>query len=96
MTALELMYQVIKAPVVTEKATDDQVKRNAYTFRVPVHANKLEIRAAVEKLFDVKVRAVNTLRARPKARRRGYAAGTSPNWKRAMVTLHEGQTIEVL
>ena len=96
MTALDRLYQIVKAPVVTEKATDDQVKRNAYTFRVPVEANKVEIREAVEKLFNVKVRAVNTLRPRPKVRRRGYVAGAAPSWKRAMVTLREGDTIEVL
>ena len=62
MTQLELLYQVIQAPVVTEKATDDQLKRNAYTFRVPVTANKVEIREAIQKLFKVKVASVNTLR----------------------------------
>lgn len=96
MTQLELLYQVVKAPVVTEKATDDQVKRNAYTFRVPVSANKVEIREAVQKLFKVKVLAVNTLRVTPKARRRGWVAGQTPDWKKAMVTLREGETIEIL
>ena len=96
MTSLELLYQVIKAPVVTEKATDDQQKRNAYTFRVPVDANKIEIKSAVETLFKVKVITVNTLRVTPKVKRRGYVAGTSPAWKKAMVMLKEGDTIELL
>jgi large subunit ribosomal protein L23 len=95
-TQLETLYQLIKAPVVTEKATDDQLKRNAYTFRVPVAANKVEIREAVEKLFKVKVVAVNTLRVTPKVRRRGWVAGQTPDWKKAMVMLREGETIEIL
>jgi len=61
-TSLDRLYNVIQAPVLTEKGTDDQNKRNAYTFRVPIDANKLEIKNAVEKLFKVKVMDVNTLR----------------------------------
>jgi large subunit ribosomal protein L23 len=95
-TSLDRLYQLVKAPVVTEKATDDQLKRNAYTFRVPVAANKVEIREAVEKLFKVKVLSVNTLRATVKVRRRGWVAGTAPSWKKAMVMLREGDTIEIL
>ncbi len=96
MTQIELQYQVIKAPVVTEKATDDQLKRNAYTFRVPITANKVEIREAVQKLFNVKVVSVNTLRVTPKTRRRGWVAGQTPDWKKAMVALRDGDTIEIL
>ena len=96
MTQLELLYRVIQAPVVTEKATDDQQKRNAYTFRVPVAANKVEIREAIEKLFKVKVTSVNTLRVTPKMRRRGWVAGQTPDWKKAMVALQDGDTIEIL
>lgn len=96
MTQLELLYQVIQAPVVTEKATDDQLKRNAYTFRVPVTANKVEIREAIQKLFKVKVASVNTLRVTPKMRRRGWVAGQTPDWKKAMVALRDGDTIEIL
>ncbi|MCY2958680.1 MAG: 50S ribosomal protein L23 [Planctomycetota bacterium] len=96
MTQVELLYQIVKAPVVTEKATDDQLKRNAYTFRVPVTANKVEIREAIQKLFKVKVVSVNTLRITPKARRRGWVAGQTPDWKKAMVALRDGDTIEIL
>lgn len=96
MTSLDRLYHVIQAPVLTEKGTDDQQKRNAYTFRVPVNANKIEIKSAVETLFKVKVLAVNTLRVTPKVKRRGYVAGTSPAWKKAMVMLKEGNTIELL
>lgn len=96
MSNMDRMYNVIKRPVITEKATNDQIERNAYQFRVPVDANKVEIRQAVERLFEVKVSAVNTLRVSGKSRRRGWRAGTAPNWKKAMVTLAEGHTIELI
>ena len=96
MTTLERSYRVIKQPVVTEKATDASLSRNAYTFRVPVDANKIEIRQAVEKLFDVRVLRVNTLRVGGKVRIRGRSIGRTNDWKKAMVVLAEGQTIDVL
>ena len=96
MTAMDRYYRIIRKPVITEKASDDTVKRNAYHFEVPVDANKVEIRRAVEKLFEVKVRSVNTLNSPVKARRRGWSSGFTKPWKKAMVTLEEGQTIEVL
>jgi len=96
MTSLDRMYRLVQKPVITEKATDDTVRRNAYHFRVPLQANKVEIRRAVEKLFDVHVTAVNTAHVRGKWRRRGWKAGTSQAWKRAMVTLRAGDTIEFL
>lgn len=96
MSIPDRMYQVIKKPVITEKATNDTSKRNAYHFRVPLDANKIEIRRAVESLFGVKVLAVNTLRVDGKVRRRGWRAGQTPDWKKAMVTLAEGQNLDVL
>lgn len=96
MTSIEHLYRVIQAPVLTEKGTDDTSDRNAYHFRVPLDANKIEIRDAVERIFNVKVKQVNTLRVLGKARRRGYVAGKTPDWKKAMVVLHEGNTIEIL
>jgi large subunit ribosomal protein L23 len=95
-TSLDRLYRVIQSPVLTEKGTDDTGDRNAYHFRVPMDANKIEIRQAVEKLFKVKVLKVNTLRMMGKARRRGWVAGMTPDWKKAMVTLKEGDTIEIL
>lgn len=89
-------YGLIQKPVITEKASDDSITRNAYHVRVPVHANKVEIRQAVERLFNVKVTSVNTLRVKGKFRRRGRSFGRTPDWKKAMVTLAEGQTIDVL
>ena len=96
MSSIDRLYQVIQAPVLTEKGTDDQQKRNAYTFRVPVTANKVEIREAIQKLFKVKVASVNTLRVTPKMRRRGWVAGQTLDWKKAMVSLRDGDTIEIL
>lgn len=96
MTIQDRMYQVIKRPVVTEKATTDSGIRNAYHFRVPLDANKVEIRAAVQALFGVRVESVNTLRVLGKSRRRGWRAGKQPDWKKAMVTLAEGDTIDLV
>ena len=92
---LDRYYSIIKRPHLTEKSTTDNEARNAYHFRVPVNANKIEIRNAVETLFDVKVESVNTLRNNGKLRRRGWVAGQQPDWKKAMVTLKEGQTIDI-
>jgi len=89
-------YTIIKSPVVTEKATDDTATRNAYHFKVPTDANKVEIRQAIENLFGVHVEGVNTLRVRGKTRRRGWVAGHRPDWKKAMVTLREGDGIDIL
>jgi len=93
-STLERHYQIIEKPVVTEKTSDDQAVRNAYTFRVPRSANKVEIRNAVEKLFDVKVKSVNTLHVKAKWKIRGRTIGRTQVWKKAMVTLAEGNTIE--
>ncbi len=96
MTTLDRAYHIIKKPVITEKASDETGKRNAYTFRVPVDANKIEIRQAVQQLFDVKVKSVNTLRVRGKWRIRGRSIGKTPNWKKAVVVLGEGDMINIL
>ena len=89
------MFTLIKKAVITEKASDDTGKRNAYHFRVPKDASKIEIRETVERLFEVNVLSVNTMIVRGKERRRGYTAGWKPNWKKAMVTVAEGQTIDI-
>jgi large subunit ribosomal protein L23 len=96
MTSMDRFYQLVARPIITEKGSTDSARRNAFHFKVPLDANKVEIRQAVEKVFQVKVKKVNTLRATTKVRRRGYVAGTTPAWKRAMVVLEEGQVIDVL
>jgi len=95
MTELKRWYEIVQKPVITEKASDDTGTRNAYTFKVPRDANKVEIRTAVQKLFDVKVERVNTLRVKGKWRRRGRSIGKTKEWKKAMVVLEEGQVIDV-
>ena len=96
MTDIERMYRIVAKPIVTEKGSTDSASRNAYHFRVPRDANKIEIRQAVEKVFSVSVTHVNTSRVNGKTRRRGWVAGKRPDWKKAMVTLSEGDTIDVL
>ena len=84
---------VLKKPVLTEKSLA-LMDENKYTFDVDVHSNKIEIRQAVEKLFNVKVEKVNIINVRPKKRRVGRYEGFKPSMKKAIVTLAEGQTIE--
>jgi len=90
----EAMYNVLLSPVITEKATLGS-EHNQVTFRVALAATKPEIKAAVETLFDVKVLAVNTLCQRGKAKRFRGQVGRRSNYKKAMVTLAEGQTLDV-
>ena len=90
----ERMYQVIVSPLVTEKAT----RLNEFsqvTFRVSLDATKPEIRAAVEQLFGVKVEAVNTLVMKGKTKRFRGRKGQRSDWKKAVVRLQAGQTIDL-
>lgn len=90
----ERMYQVIVSPVVTEKAT----RLNEFsqvTFRVALDATKPEIKAAVEKLFSVKVEAVNTVVMKGKTKRFRGREGRRSDWKKAIVKLQGGQTIDL-
>ena len=96
MTDIQRMYDLVGQPVVTEKGSNDTAYRNAYHFRVPLDASKTEIRKAVETVFEVKVTKVNTTHVRGKERRRGWVKGRKPDWKKALVVLAEGSTIDVL
>jgi len=87
-------YDVIIRPVVTERSFD-LMEQGKYTFEVARTAPKEEIRAAVEKLFDVHVVKVNTVNVKPKTRRVRYVAGKTRTWKKAIVTLAPGEQIEV-
>ena len=89
-------YHIIRKPVVTEKGSTMTEHSNQFVFEVAPDANKVEIRTAVERLFDVKVLDVNTLRVKGKWRRRGRTFGRTKEWKKAMVVLADGQTIDVL
>jgi len=90
----ERMYDLIVAPVITEKSTMGS-EHNQVTFRVPLSASKPEIKAAVEGLFNVKVTAVNTLIAKGKTKRFRGIEGRRPDFKKAIVTLAEGNKIDV-
>ncbi len=90
----ERMYEVIRGPVVTEKSTLGS-EHNQVAFRVPLDANKFEIKMAVEELFKVKVKAVNTLRQNGKLKRFRGRMGKRPDYKKAYVTLEEGHSIDV-
>ena len=86
---------VIIKPLVTEKSTHQQTTRNVYTFMVHQHANKPQIKQAVEKLYNVKVHDVRTLVRKGKPRRSRFRLTTTSSWKRAVVVLDENSRIEL-
>ncbi len=88
------LYTVIKEPVITEKATMQKEMANQVVFRVDPRANKIQIRQAVEKIFKVKVRSVQTMKVKGKPKRVGRHAGRRPTTKKAIVALQPGHTIE--
>jgi large subunit ribosomal protein L23 len=90
----ERMYQTILSPLVTEKATALS-ERNQVVFKVAIDATKPEIKAAVEGLFGVKVLAVNTMVVKGKTKRFRGREGQRSDWKKAMVRLAEGQSIDL-
>ena len=85
---------IILSPVLTEKSSDMSQAHNKYSFRVRRDSNKKEIGAAVQELFKVKVEKVNTISMRGKNKRVRFREGKTPDWKKAIVTLKEGQKIE--
>jgi large subunit ribosomal protein L23 len=88
-------YQVVLRPLLTEKGTRLKEAGNQYLFRVAKTANKIEIKQAIEQLFRVTVLDVRTLRVRGKTKRLGRFQGRRPDWKKAVATLKEGETIEL-
>ena len=87
--------QLIISPVITEKGTVLQEKNNQYLFRVAPRANKIRIREAIRMIFNVDVTEVRTITVHGKMRRVGRARGRKPSWKKAIVTLKEGDTIDL-
>jgi large subunit ribosomal protein L23 len=87
-------HQIIKRPLITEKSTRQKEEGNQIAFMVDPQANKIEIRQAVEKLFKVKVRRVHTMNLVGKRKRMGRFFGWKSDWKKAIVTLREGDRIE--
>jgi large subunit ribosomal protein L23 len=89
------LHRTIVRPLITEKSSAAYQARGEYTFEVHVDATKTQVRSAIEQLFGVKVTGVWTMNVRGKDRRMGKTAGRRPNWKKAIVTLREGDTIEI-
>ncbi len=86
--------QVLLAPVVSEKSYG-LIPERKYTFKVHADAHKTQIRQAVEQLFEVEVESVNVLKVQSKPKRRGLIRGRRPGWKKAIVELKEGHSIEI-
>ena len=88
-------YDLVRRPVVTEKSSVMQGLRNQFTFEVASSANKSEVKKAIETLFSVKVEKVNMLSMPHKAKRTFGRPGQTKPWKKAVVTLRKGETIDV-
>jgi large subunit ribosomal protein L23 len=86
--------QVLIAPVVSEKSYE-RIADREYTFKVHKDAHKTQVRQAVEEQFGVKVERVNIVKVQAKPKRRGLIKGTRPGWKKAIVKLREGESIQI-
>ena len=89
-----IQYDIIRRPLVTEKTTLQKETSNQVSFEVDRKANRVEIRRAVEKIFNVKVSAVRTMQVSGKIKRRGRTLGKRRDWKKAVVTLMPGERID--
>jgi large subunit ribosomal protein L23 len=87
-------YDIIRGPVVTEKTTLQKEMHNQLTFKVDVRANRVEIKDAVEKNFNTKVKQIRTIQVKGKVKQRGKILGKKKDWKKAIVTLMPGQRID--
>jgi large subunit ribosomal protein L23 len=87
-------YGILRKPLITEKSNFMKDSLNQITFEVAIRANKIEIKKAVEKLFKVHVVRVHTINFQGKKKRMGKSQGKKPDWKKAIVTLREGELIE--
>jgi large subunit ribosomal protein L23 len=85
------VYEVLRGPIITEKSTDMKEDQRTVCFKVARDATKTEVRKAVEQLFGVKVASVRTATVRGKVKRYGRFEGKRPDWKKAFVTLREGE-----
>jgi large subunit ribosomal protein L23 len=86
--------QILLEPVVTEKSYE-LIEDGKYSFRVHPEAHKTQVRQAVEELFSVHVEGVNVVKVKPKPKRRGMRPGRKPGWKKAIVQLRQGESIEI-
>jgi len=92
--SMQAHYNVIKRPLITEKANDIKEAQNKYCFEVAMGSNKIEIRRAIKALFKVDPVSVRTAIVRGKSKRVGRHIGRRPNWKKAILTLPQGQEID--
>lgn len=91
---MKTIYDILVEPFITEKSNKLHDKLGKVVFKVNIDSTKHEIKRAIELLFKVKVLAVNTILMQGKKRRVRHSIGRRPNWKKAIITLEEGQTIE--
>ncbi|MEN8688725.1 MAG: 50S ribosomal protein L23 [Desulfobacterales bacterium] len=91
---MTLQYDIIIRPVVTEKTNIQKEAANQVTFEVDRKANRIEVRRAIERIFNVRVTNVRTMQVRGKFKRRGRVLGKRRDWKKAIVTLRPGERIE--
>ena len=91
----ENLYNIIKAPYLTEKVSSIMTSNNQYAFKVDINATKLQIQKAVEGYFSVKVEKVNIIKVKGKTKRSKFRISKRPDWKKAYVSLSEGESIEV-
>lgn len=89
-----IQYDIIKRPLITEKTSIQKEAFNQLTFEVERRANRVEIKRAVEKIFNVKVSSVKTLQVKGKTKQRGRIVGKRRDWKKAIVTLMPGERID--
>jgi large subunit ribosomal protein L23 len=87
--------EIIRSPLISEKSTNLRTEQNKYVFEVDSKANKLQIKRAVEELFKVKVEDVTTMMMHGRPKRLGRFEGRRANWKKAVVRLKKGETIEL-
>ena len=86
---------IVRRAMISEKGTRLREKQNGYLFEVARDSNKIEIKRAIESIFNVKVNSVRTIRVHGKPKRQGRFAGHRPDWKKALVTLRKGDSIEL-
>ena len=89
-----IQYEIIRRPLITEKTTIQKESFNQVTFEVDRKANRVEIKRAIEKIFNVRVAAVRTMQITGKVKRRGRILGKRKDWKKAIVTLMPGERID--
>ena len=89
-----IQYDIIKRPLITEKMTIQKDSYNQVSFEVDRQANRVEIKRAIEKIFNVRVVQVQTMQIKGKTKRRGWVTGKRKDWKKAIVTLLPGERID--